>query len=143
MTFRFGLLISQFLTILDFPILLFFAHSTLHSSPATKTDFNYALESLSNVFSALPGSSGSLCSPAGDACCYYPAPLLACASWFKGKRYAVLCYLVTQMNHFTDKRSTQNRCPEQEPEAPPVPAGSICIEPWIFQNSVFINLLDF
>lgn len=54
-----GLLIFSFLTILDFPILLVLAHSRLHSSPIAKTDFNYTLESLSNVFSALPGSSGA------------------------------------------------------------------------------------
>lgn len=46
-------------------------------------------------FQLCQGALEPLCSPAGDACCYYLALLLACASWFKGKRYAVLCYLVT------------------------------------------------
>lgn len=45
------------------------------------------------------------------------------------KESAVLCYLVTQMNHFTDKRSTQNQCPEQEPEAPPAPAAALALSP--------------
>lgn len=85
-------------------------------------------------FQLCQGALEPLCSPAGDACCYYPALLLACASWFEGKHYAVLCYRVTQMNHFPDKRCTQN----QRHEQPARTAGSSCTR-WSWLGGICIE----
>lgn len=63
-----------------------------------------------------------LCLPAGDASCYYLTPFLAHASCFQGKCCAALCYLVTQRNQLTQKRSAQNQCPESEQEPQALPA---------------------
>lgn len=85
------LVISQFLTCVGFSHPVLSAPSHLHSSlSSAQTDINYVPESPSGVFSALLGAAEPLCPPAGDACCYDAAPLLACASWFEGKHQAAL-----------------------------------------------------
>lgn len=92
----FGLLISQLLTSLDFPILLLSTPVCIPPPPLPKQILIMSRRASPMYFQLCQGALGPLCLPAGAACCYYPALLLGCAAWFEGKHHAALCCLVTR-----------------------------------------------
>lgn len=78
-------------------------------------------------FQLCQGALEPLCSPAGDACCFYPALLLARASRFEGKRCAAWCDPVPRrsiVSLIKDRRRIRATTSEQEPQAPPALDGA-------------------